>query len=1015
MLRCNIITVIVVSIICSQLVFPVPPETRTHQDRDEIKASISGCRLLPANNIWNTAIDTLPVDSNSSQYINTIGSSKGVHADFGAGLWDGGPIGIPYITVPGNQPKVNVTFDYDDESDPGPYPIPTNAPIEGGSGSDGDRHILVLDRDNCILYELFYAYPQGDGSWTAGSGAIYDLKSNGLRPSGWTSADAAGLPILPGLVSYAEVASGEIDHALRFTVPKTRKKFIWPARHYASSLTGSQYPPMGQRFRLKAGFDISGYSAKNKVILRALKKYGMILADNGSSWFLSGMPDDRWNNDDLHRLGNVKGSDFEAVDVSSLMISPNSGKALQPGTGTEKTVTVTSPNGGESLTGGTSHAITWTSTGDVGNVKIEYSTNNGSSWTTITSSTANDGSYSWTVPSVSSSNCRVRVEETDGNPSDTSNSVFSIVTVTPTPATITVKSPKGGENWTTGSSHTIKWASTGNVGKVKIQLLKGGSTVLTIASSTGNDGSYNWTLPDNLSEGGNYKIKITDTTDGSVNDSGNNFTITVPSTGGQPVIHLNRKRLNFGAVVSGRSSGVQTFLIGNSGAGTLNWTIGTNDSGWLNTSPSSGSGAGAVEVSVNPNGMDVGSYTGTVTVSASGADNSPQRVTVYLTVKASSEDKPPLGSFDTPVSGSRVRSSVPVTGWALDDVGVESVKLYRQEGNGLKYIGDAVFVEGARTDVESSYLSYPFHPRGGWGYMLLTNFLPDGGNGTFVLYAIARDTAGYETTLGSKTITCDNSNAVKPFGAIDTPVQGGTVSGSSYVNFGWALTPLPNLIPRDGSTIDVVVDGVKLGNPVYNKYRKDIATLFPGYANSNGAVGYFYLDVTAYTNGVHTIEWLVRDDGGNSDGVGSRYFNVRNTGADAGADNAKEKPSRLVIGTVVAGDDGTGRGPDDIQYVNVKKGYGGDSNLQPVNRDKNGTVWIEIKELERLEIHFPHGQTSNLSPLPVGSTLDRRRGIFYWQPGPGFLGEHRFPFIGVNSRGNRVSTCIIIKIRPKNG
>jgi hypothetical protein len=228
--------------------------------------------------------------------------------------------------VPGSQPKVNVTFDYDDESDPGPYPIPTDAPIEGGPQSDGDRHVLVLDREHCILYEMFYAFPGPDGDWQAGSGAVFDLNSNALRPETWTSADAAGLPILPGLVRYDEVAAGEIDHALRFTAPQTRRDYIWPARHYASNLTGSQYPPMGQRFRLRAGYDISGFSPEVQVILRALKKYGMILADNGAAWYISGVPDERWNNDLLRELHQVYGSAFEAMDESSLMVDRDAGQ-----------------------------------------------------------------------------------------------------------------------------------------------------------------------------------------------------------------------------------------------------------------------------------------------------------------------------------------------------------------------------------------------------------------------------------------------------------------------------------------------------------------------------------------------------------------------------------------------------------------------------------------------------------------------------------------------------------------
>ncbi len=292
-------------------------------------ASLADCPVFPADNVWNVPVDTLPVDPNSDAYIASIGADAVVHADFGSGEWppgSGSPIGIPFVTVPGSQPLVPVTFEYDDESDPGPYPIPTDAPIEGGPESDGDRHVLVLERDHCVLYEMFYAWPQTDGSWEAGSGAIFDLSSNALRPAGWTSADAAGLPILAGLVRYDQVASGEIRHALRFTAPQTRREYIWPARHYASSLSDPQVPPMGQRFRLRADLDVSGFSEEVQVILRALKTYGMFLADNGSPWYISGVPDDRWNNDALHELHQVQGSDFEAVDESSLMVDPDSGE-----------------------------------------------------------------------------------------------------------------------------------------------------------------------------------------------------------------------------------------------------------------------------------------------------------------------------------------------------------------------------------------------------------------------------------------------------------------------------------------------------------------------------------------------------------------------------------------------------------------------------------------------------------------------------------------------------------------
>ncbi len=291
---------------------------------------IEGCDVFPADHIWNVPVDTLPVHANSAAYIDTIGYDTGLHPDFGSGTWQGAPIGIPFTTVPGTQAPMAISFGCDDESDTGPYPIPPDAPIEGGPDSTGDRHVLVLDRDNCVLYEMFDAWPQEGGSWWyAGSGAVFDLNSYELRPETWTSGDAAGLPILPGLVRYDEVASGQIRHAIRFTAEHTRRDYVWPARHYASSLTGSQYPPMGQRFRLKEGFDVSGFSPEVQVILQAMKTYGIILADNGSSWFISGAPDERWDNDMLRELKQVHGSDFEAVDVSSLMIDPDSGQSAQ--------------------------------------------------------------------------------------------------------------------------------------------------------------------------------------------------------------------------------------------------------------------------------------------------------------------------------------------------------------------------------------------------------------------------------------------------------------------------------------------------------------------------------------------------------------------------------------------------------------------------------------------------------------------------------------------------------------
>jgi len=250
-----------------------------------------------------------------------MGLTTGLHPDFGT-VWDGAPNGIPYIVVSGTQAPVSINFTaYGPQSDPGPYPVPSNAPIEGGPNSTGDRHVLVIDRDNWKLYEMYRAFPQnGGGTWNADSGAIFDLTSNALRPAGWTSADAAGLPIFPGLVRYDEVfEQQEIKHAVRFTASITRRAYISPARHWASNNTSVDRPPMGMRVRLKASFDISGYSPSMQVILKALKKYGMILADNGSNWYISGAPDSRWDDDDLNTLKNVKGSNFEVVKMGTVV------------------------------------------------------------------------------------------------------------------------------------------------------------------------------------------------------------------------------------------------------------------------------------------------------------------------------------------------------------------------------------------------------------------------------------------------------------------------------------------------------------------------------------------------------------------------------------------------------------------------------------------------------------------------------------------------------------------------
>jgi hypothetical protein len=427
------------------------------------------CTVFPADNIWNTPVDQLPLAPNSSTYVNTIGASAGVHADFGAGMWDGGPIGIPFVTVLGSQTKYPATFLYWDESDKGPYAVPLNAPIEGGSASTGDRHAISIDTNNCILYELYRAFPQ-TSSWKADSGAIFNLLLDNLRPDTWTSADAAGLPIFPGLARYDEIAAGEIRHALRFTVLQTQRAYVWPARHYASNLTGTQYPPMGARFRLRASFDISGYSPTNQIILRALKKYGMMIADNGSAWYLSGAPDPRWNDSDLHALGAIHGSDFELVDVSGLMISADSGQARQS---TAVSVTVTPSSASVQVASTKQFAAT-----------VNNSPDQGVTWTATAGTIDATGLY--TAPASVPSPATVTIQAR--SLADASAVGSAVVTITPPPAPVSVTiSPASASvriSRTQSFTATVKNTTNRSV-KWKVNGITGGNSTYGTISSLG--------------------------------------------------------------------------------------------------------------------------------------------------------------------------------------------------------------------------------------------------------------------------------------------------------------------------------------------------------------------------------------------------------------------------------------------------------------------------------------------------------------------------------------------------
>ena len=642
---------------------------------------------------------------------------------------------------------------------------------------------------------------------------------------------------------------------------------------------------------------------------------------------------------------------------------------------------------------------------------------------TIASSTTNDGTglgaFSSSITGLlPGTTYYVRAYAT--NSAGTGYGIQRSFTTNSETVTVTITNPTEGEQ--VSGTVTIKASAADPIQAVsKVEFY-----IDDIIIGTDTSQPYEWDWDTTAESDGSHVIKVVayNAIDESSQDS---ITITVLNT--EAELSLNRTNLNYGAISQASSTAdttmgdavttsPQTLLINNSGGGTLNWEI-SKDAEWLTCTPVSGVGPGVVTVSVDPSGLAVGTYSASITVTDLNTSNG-KVLPVNLTVYKKNTTSAPFGYFETPINNSTVMSSIPVTGWVLDDIEVTSVKIYRdpvkEEGNKMVYIGDAVFVDGARPDVEETYPYYPLNYQAGWGYMMLTNFLPNQGNGTFTLYAEATDKEGKTVTLGSKTIICDNANAVKPFGAIDTPDQGGIASGKSYVNFGWALTPQPNTIPIDGSTMLVWVDGVPLGNPVYNKYRADIADLFPGYNNSDGAGGHFYLDTTKYTNGVHTISWSAEDNAGNVDGIGSRYFTIVN------ADSA----NTLETKNVITGTDDTA---PPLRLRLTSKFF---QSLEAMNKNTmdvesrmiTGRISnLTIKELEYVALRVVENNQSvvrgylevndRLSPLPIGSTLDTENGIFYWHPGPGFFGRFTLLFVIESPTGQSYKKPVVITIEPK--
>jgi Reeler domain len=480
------------------------------------------------------------------------------------------------------------------------------------------------------------------------------------------------------------------------------------------------------------------------------------------------------------------------------------------------------------------------------------------------------------------------------------------------------------------------------------------------------------------------------------NDTGDHTYTANYALSGGPALALSRNTLNFGYSNSMITT-PQPVDLNFTDIANATWVT-SSDQPNIIVSSSSGNGNGSLLITANPG------PSGAVTVMVPGTTLAPQRVDVFV---RSVTPTLPLGSVDTPLDGTvGVVGAIPITGWALDNIEIAHVDIVREAVAGeptgkLIPIGNAVFVADARPDVQTTFPTYPYQYRGGWGYQMLTNFLLNSsgtgplGNGTYKLHASAFNKAGNQLDLGTKTITVDNAHATKPFGTIDTPGQGETISGADYVNFGWALTPQPGIIPMDGSTITVVIDGVVVGHPTYGQFRSDISTLFPGYANSGGAVGFFHIDTTKLANGVHTISWNVFDNLGRGEGLGSRYFTVLNTGTPAAA--APED----VIDQPVA-----------VQGARVRHGLS--RNRQPADmpQDGDGSYTVTMEEVGLIDLHL--GATSGTMlvageqhALPAGSTL--KGGVFYWQPGPGALGDFTMQF----ARPDGTTIPVRVTIVPK--
>lgn len=763
-------------------------------------------------------------------------------------------------------------------------------------------------------------------------------------------------------------------------------------------------PNGGEEWEVGSSHDINWYSSGS--VGNVSLHYSV---DNGASWILfDGVAKNDGNRpwvvpDEDSDLCKIK---ITSVDNSSIYDTNDAPFTIYGGV--PATITVTEPNGGETWTTGTGHFIRWTSTGRVSNVDIDYSTDNGATWRSIFTDKPNNGERYWVAPDDASAESKIRVvSSSNSEVFDESDEVFTIGEPYQTP-TIKVITPNGGEDWEAGTTHDIEWSNTGTLEIVEIDYsIDNGETWEEVTDYTGNDGTYSWTVPETPST--RCRLRITDQSDDSNASDISNGTFIITSA--IPAeLALNRVEFNFAYALGGNLPQTQPMTLSNAGGKPLNWSS-EGDQTWLTVDPASGLGSAVVNIGIEPAALAVGEYTGTVNIDDPDAVNSPQTAQVNLKVIDPSQDQPPIGEMSYPVDGLVVSGSVPVTGWALDDIDVESIKIFYNQGSAL---GEAIFVEGARPDIEVNYPAYPANYRAGWGYMILTNALPDG---EYAIYAVATDNAGKTTTFGPRTITIENEGAVTPFGAIDSPAPGGEASGAYYVNWGWALTPQPNMIPLDGSTINVFVDTELLGTVnEYNLPSAGIAGLFPGLMNTGGPQAYFYLDTTGYENGVHQIAWTVTDDAGNAAGIGSRFFSIRNS--LGGTSSASRAAARGVA---------QGKTLSLVQRNNafplqMKNGYRQAMETPVFFPDEMGMVHLQSKEMQRIELRPAGGLKfvtgymvvgDNYRLLPIGSTLNPENGTFSWQPGLAFVGDYHLVLISADSFGRQTKTDIIVTIHPK--